>query len=274
VRQAFFRVGKSAAGNGNCKWFIVGRPNGERQRAWFTTKEQAQAEADERNLRIKQFGESVVGIDPALISEATQIQTLLKPYGKTIRDAGAFYLAHLKRINASCAVTELVDKVLAEYARRLAAGEIGQHRSVDMRSALKRFEAQFGETNMATLTGGQIKDWLAGMAELTPRTRNNQLIDLHAAFATAKIWNLISENPLAGIPKFNVSKAPEIGILTPDQLSTFLNVVDMKFIPFFTVNAFTGLRRSLKRKQLLYWSKEVDNALPFRKYANNAYDHG
>ena len=97
---------------------------------------------------------------------------------------------------------------------------------------------------MATITGGQIKDWLAGMDELTPCTRNNQMVDLHAAFETAKTWNLISENPLGGIQKFNVSKAPEIGILTPEQLSAFLNVVDTKFIPFFTINAFTGLRRA------------------------------
>jgi hypothetical protein len=80
---------------------------------------------------------------------------------------------------------------------------------------------------MATLTGGQIKDWLAGMDELTPRTRNNQMVDLHAAFATAKTWNLISENPLAGVQKFNVLKAPKIGILTPEQLSAFMNVVQL-----------------------------------------------
>jgi len=129
THQGLFRIGKSDVGNGNKTWFIVGRPNGKRQRAWFNTKEQAQAEAEERNYKIKQFGESVVSVDPALLSEATEVQTLLKPYGKTIRDAGAFYLAYLKRVSASCTVTELVDRVLAEYARRLAAGEISQHRS-------------------------------------------------------------------------------------------------------------------------------------------------
>jgi integrase len=143
--------------------------------------------------------------------------------------------------------------VLAEYARRFAAGEIGKHRSTDMKCTLKRFEAELGEINAATLTGGQIKDWLAGMGELTPRTRNNQLVDLHAAFATAKTWNLISENPLAGVQKFNVSKAPKIEILTPEQLSAFLNVVDTKFIPFFTINAFTGLRRA--EVERLDWSE-------------------
>jgi len=61
-----------------------------------------------------------------------------------------------------------VERVLAEYARRLAAAEIGQHRFVDIRTALKRFQAQFGDVNMATLTGGQIKDWLAGMDETVP----------------------------------------------------------------------------------------------------------
>ena len=90
------------------------------------------------------------------------------------------------------------------------------------------------------------------MDELTHRTRNNQIVDLHTAFETAKTWNLISENPLGGIQKFNVSKAPKIGILTPEQLSAFLNVVDTKFIPFFTINAFTGLRRA--EVERLDWS--------------------
>ena len=76
---------------------------------------------------------------------------------------------------------------------------------------------------------------------------------MHAAFATAKTWNLISENPLAGVQKFNVSKAPKIEILTPEQLSAFLNVVDTKFIPFFTINAFTGLRRA--EVERLDWSE-------------------
>ena len=79
------------------------------------------------------------------------------------------------------------------------------------------------------------------------------MVDLHAAFATAKTWNLISENPLAGVQKFNVSKAPKIEILTPEQLSAFLNVVDTKFIPFFTINAFTGLRRA--EVERLDWSE-------------------
>jgi integrase len=91
------------------------------------------------------------------------------------------------------------------------------------------------------------------MDELTPRTRNNQMVDLHAAFATAKTWNLISENPLAGVQKFNVLKAPKIGILTPEQLSAFMNVVDTKFIPSFTINAFTGLRRA--EVERLDWSE-------------------
>src|SRR6266853_182015 len=59
--------------------------------------------------------------------------------------------------------------------------------------------------------------------------------------------------PLAGIQKFNVSKAPKIGILTPEQLSAFLDVVDTKFIPFFTINAFTGLRRA--EVERLDWSE-------------------
>ena len=76
---------------------------------------------------------------------------------------------------------------------------------------------------------------------------------MHAGFVTAKTWNLIAENPLTSIQKFNVSKAPKIGILAPEQLSAFLNVVDTRFIPFFTINAFAGLRRA--EVERLDWSE-------------------
>ena len=49
-------------------WHIVGRPNGQRIRAWFKTKEAAQAEATERNLAMRKLGENAVALDAVLIS--------------------------------------------------------------------------------------------------------------------------------------------------------------------------------------------------------------
>jgi transposase len=39
--------------NGNKHWYITGRPEGKRVRAWFDTKEKAQAEAKECNSYLR-----------------------------------------------------------------------------------------------------------------------------------------------------------------------------------------------------------------------------
>jgi integrase len=38
-------------------------------------------------------------------------------------------------------------------------------------------------------------------------------------------------------------KTAKVAILTPQELSRFLHVADRDFVPFFVLNAFTGLRR-------------------------------
>jgi hypothetical protein len=95
-KQPEFRVYKSSTPNGNRRWYIIGRPAGKRIRASFATKEQAEAEATERNVKMRKLGETVVTLDHDLLSAATEAATLLKPYGKSLRDAMAHYLAILR----------------------------------------------------------------------------------------------------------------------------------------------------------------------------------
>lgn len=90
-----FEVHKATVPNGNLKWYIVGRPNKVRQRAWFATKEKAEAEATERNGKMKKLGEDSATVDNALIAMALEGATALAPHGKTLRDAVSFYLSHL-----------------------------------------------------------------------------------------------------------------------------------------------------------------------------------
>lgn len=80
-----FRVEYSKVPNGNKHWYIIGRPEGDRVRAWFRTKEEAQAEANERNTKMRKLGERAVTLDHALVASATRGATLLQVYGKTGR---------------------------------------------------------------------------------------------------------------------------------------------------------------------------------------------
>src|SRR6202011_4910211 len=106
-----YEVKKSTVPNGDLFWYIVGRPNGVRKRAWFPTKEKAQAEATERNIALRRLGSSASAVDNALIVMASECAEILRPYSKTLRDAVAHYLAFLQARAAS----KPLDTFLAEY---------------------------------------------------------------------------------------------------------------------------------------------------------------
>jgi hypothetical protein len=55
-----YQVKKARNPNSGKVWFILGRPNVKTIRAWFNTKESAEAEANERNNEIRRLGENVV----------------------------------------------------------------------------------------------------------------------------------------------------------------------------------------------------------------------
>src|SRR5262245_50239924 len=90
-----YQVKKSKKQNRGKFWYIVGRPNGKRIRAWFGTKEKAQAEATERNIAMRKLGQDAVALDAVLAETARDGATRLKPFGKALKDAIDFYLNHL-----------------------------------------------------------------------------------------------------------------------------------------------------------------------------------
>jgi integrase len=248
-----FRVNKAVVPNGEKSWYIVGYPKGKRTRAWFATKELATAEATERNLKMRKLGEVAVTLDHSLLSSATEGATLLKPYGKTVMDAVAFYLEHLKKLSAAVSGKELCDRIKAEFARRLTAGEASQRHVDSMMETLRKFETQYTEVNVAQLTVNDIKSWLAG-TDLAVKTRNRHLGYVQNMYNIAKGWGLISTNPLDDVEPFHDTNGyRKIAILTPEELIKFLKALRPEFLPFFSICAFTGLRRA--EVELLDWSE-------------------
>ena len=65
-----YQIKRANAPNGDKVWHIVGRPNGKRIRAWFKTKEAAQAEATVNWSRESWLG-SIVVCEPAKYQRAT-----------------------------------------------------------------------------------------------------------------------------------------------------------------------------------------------------------
>src|SRR5260370_39330910 len=118
--QVFEAGKKDGKPNGKKKWCIVGRPEGKRIRAWFATKEEAKAEATERNIKLRRLGSAAVTVDNALIVMASEGAGKLAPFRKTIRAAVDFYYAHLVARAASKPVNKFVEELKAEMETRVA----------------------------------------------------------------------------------------------------------------------------------------------------------
>ena len=166
-----FRVVKSTVPNGSLRWFIIGRPNGKRVRAWFSTKEKAQAEATERNTKLRRLGEDSVKIDNSLIVMATEGATQLEPFGKTIRDAVQHYLTHLSKRSASVPFSELAITVRTEFKRRLETNEVSARHTESVENALRKLEVKFGTRIVSEISVNEIREWLTTMP-LAAKTRN------------------------------------------------------------------------------------------------------
>src|SRR5689334_20470815 len=105
-----FSVFKSPTPNGDKIWYIDGRPNGKRVRAWFSSKEKAQLEVTERNAKLRKHG--------------TEVDSVLAQYSKTVHDAVAFYAESLRARAASKPLDEFIKEYKAEMEVRVANGAI------------------------------------------------------------------------------------------------------------------------------------------------------
>jgi hypothetical protein len=107
----------------------IHRPGGKRIQAWFDIKLLAEAEATKRNFAIQLFGQQAATFSGALAYMAMECQSCLQEYGKSLHDATAHYLRHLKSVNRSAPLNQETAAVRREFERRLAAGEISQRHS-------------------------------------------------------------------------------------------------------------------------------------------------
>lgn len=128
-----------------------------------------------------------------------------------------------------------------------------------MRFALRRLDEQYGQRDAQTLTGAEIKAWLAGSAWAI-QTRNGLLAYFSNAFSIAKEHKLLNANPLLDIKRFassKVSKKLFPKFLTVPQLTALLNAADAQLIPYLAICAFTGTR-SAEAKSLTWAAVDLD----------------
>jgi integrase len=239
------------------KYFCVTVPKQGtgRTRRFFRTKNEAETFMQLAKVQLENHGVAALSLPDSLRVEALEVSELLRPYGKTLRDAAAFYLPHLKARNRTITVAALVKEILKVKA---ADGASRRYLS-DLRTRLKAFTNAFGEKVVAEITSTQLDEWLRNLFGknrnlLSPVTRNNSRRVLITMFSFAKTHGFCVTNPAEETARAKEPPSP-VGILTVEETARLLEAADPKILPFIAIGAFAGLRRA--ELERLDW-REVD----------------
>lgn len=213
-------------------------------------KEIAKAFAEAENTRIVNHGtETAAILDDRALREAADCIRRLREHGRTLTDATNHFLAHLEANERSCTVSDLAEMV--EHSKEREGKSLRYLR--DLRSRYKRFEQEFGEHVVASVTSTDISNWLAEL-NLSPVSRNNYRRILILLFNEGIRRKFCRENPARESEKAKVVES-EVSILTPTEAKRLLQHSSPPILPAIAIGLFAGLRQS--ELEQLDWS-EID----------------
>lgn len=230
--------------------FVVNhREAGKRKRTFFETKEQAASFAAFKNDELKRNGIFHAEFPERLRVMAQNAVERLRPFGKTIDDAVAHYVAHLKASEKSCSATQLVSEILVAKEK----DGVSERHLRDLRSRLGVFAEAFDGKPVATITAAEIDDWLRSLP-VKALTRNNYRQRTALAFNFAVRRGYATGNPAEGAAKAKVISKPR-GILSVNEAARLLEASAPNVLPYIAIGLFAGLRAA--ELERLDWS-EID----------------
>jgi hypothetical protein len=186
------------------RWVIEGyRENGKRKRLFFKTRTAAEQELIRIKTKQRREGEAALGISDSLRIMAQEVAKELEPFGKTIRDAGAFYLKYLREAEKSITVSALVDEFLSTR-KRLKHSHLHQR---DLKGRLERFCETFGKYPVRTITPGEIERWIHDL-KLSPVSLNNFRGRIASLFSYGVKRGYLERNPVSAIDRVKIVDAP------------------------------------------------------------------
>lgn len=249
MRKTSLSLHKTRIG-GKLFWQVtVPKLGGGRERRTFKDRVEAQTFLDISKVQRENFGNAALSISEALRVQAIECEQQLSAFGKTIRDATKFYLAHLRQQETSLPVESAVAELI-EMKR--AAHKSGRYVK-DLGLRLGRFNKTHGKRSVASITGKELDGWLAGLA-VAPGTRNTFRRDIRTLFSFCAKRGYCPSNEAKGTERAeDVDKPP--GILAPTQCSALLAACGDDVLPYVAISLFAGLRAAELEK--LDWA-EVD----------------
>ncbi len=157
----------------------------------------------------------------------------------------------------------MCQSVREEFETRLANEGITLRHKRTMDSELRKFEARFGDSSIQTLTGNEIKKWLAKL-EVAPKTRIKIFGYIRNAYGIAVEKGLLETHPFEKVANFRRNKKSEAPPfpLAPEEAQRLLECAKPSVLPFISVGMFAGLRTS-ERDQVDWKNFHLDDPEPY-----------
>jgi integrase len=226
-------------------WFYIFRyeAKGKRVVKWFAAEKDAKAKAKELNLELTENGADCQ-LDRMTRLQAYRANAILEPYGVSLVEAAEFFVAARKREENPVMVSTIVEAVRNEYKLRLVNKEVRETAVASLNKSLNGLSEAFGNVNVKTLDGSEIKAYIASKPEWAPKTKAGKFVDWSTAFKVATQLRLIDSNPLEGISNFRVNDKAPIEIIPTDKVKDLISKAPERTRAALVLKFFTGMRTS------------------------------
>ncbi len=236
MRKTSLRIAKTRI-NGTLFYQVTApKLGGGRLRRTFKNRQEAESFLQLQKVELQNHGTAALSIPEHLRVEAVECDRKLREFGKSLREATDFFLAHLRSVEKSRTVRVVIAELLDA---RTADGASVRYRG-DLRVRLARFAQTFGDSMIAAVTAKQISDWLREL-KVGAVTRNSYRRRLAALFSFARRNGYVTTNPLPDVERASEREC-EIAILTVAETARLLECASADTLPYWAIGAFAGLR--------------------------------
>jgi integrase len=221
------------------------RPHGKRE--YFKNVGEAKTRADQLAAERENRGTEAINFSTANRVMAVECFELLRPFGKSLRDATRHYVAWLgseKAKQESLLVAECIDQYIISRQADMERGELSKLSFYETRDRAKQLKAAMGELHIGEVDTDRVKTYLDSFP-VAPRTRVNLRLRMSKFFNFCKDKDWIDRNPCEGI-KIKVKRA-DTRILSVSEAKHLLTVAQKSehkdvAVPYAALCLFAGLR--------------------------------
>jgi hypothetical protein len=244
-------------------WWISIPPKlsgtGRRQKRYFSTKEEADGEAQRIRIRKENHGTASKLLSPADEQQAASAFKLLKDYGSEaqLTEIVGEYLDRLRQRNASKSLSDAWDKYMTRDDKKFSRVHLK-----NLKATKKRLEPHHSKL-VADITAAQIQQCLEGAS---PTYRNSMLREIRSVLnwcmGGSRKW--LSLSPADECEFSATGGIGEVAIYSPEEIRKIMNAAVKKYpelVPAIAFMTFAGIRPDQEDGEIvkLDWSHVLHN---------------